>query len=201
MPDLTPKQRLFVSEFLVDLNATQAYIRAGYLVKSDSVAKVMAARLLTNDNVDKAIQQAIKDREARTNITQDKVLTELGNLGFSNMVDYAEWDGDGVRLRPSSELTRGQTAAVLEVSEHRTVTTKISKDGDVFETVNTQVKFKLADKEGALDKIARHLKMYPKETGDILIDESTHITLIQAAISARDTARAGEADAALPDRL
>ena len=163
--DLTPKQRLFVSGRLSGLSQADAYKQAGYLVKSTAVADAAATRLLSNVKIAAAIADAIKAREARTLITADRVLTELGRLGFSNMADYAEWDGEGVRLKASSELTRAQTAAVIEVSEHRTVTTKTSKDGDVFSTVNTQVKFKLADKEGALDKIARHLRMYPKENG------------------------------------
>ena len=176
--DLTPKQRLFVSEYLIDLNATQAYLRAGYLVKSESVAKVMAARLLTNGNVELAIQAALKAREARTLITADKVLTEWGRLGFSDMRDYVMWGPQGVTLKHSDELTTDQARAVIQVSEHRTTRTQFNKDGDVVgETVQSNVTFKLADKEGALDKIAKHLRMYPKE-GGIEINDATEVKLL-----------------------
>ncbi len=169
---LTPKQRLFVTEYLIDLNATQAYIRAGYLVKSDNVAAVKGLELVRNGKVAAEIDKALKARESRTLITADRVLTELARLGFSDMRDYAMWGPHGVTLKHSDELTEAQARAVIQVSEHRTVKTTFSKEGDVVgETVQSNVTFKLADKEGSLDKLARHLGMYLKEGtgGDVNI--------------------------------
>jgi phage terminase small subunit len=71
---LTNKQRRFVSEYLVDLNATQAATRAGYSAKT---ANEQGARLLANVSVQAAIQGAMKSREQRTEITQDYVLTTI----------------------------------------------------------------------------------------------------------------------------
>jgi len=68
---LTPQQSRFVDEYLIDLNATQAAIRAGY---SEKTAKQQGQRLLTNVYVQEAIQERMKYREERTQITQDFVL-------------------------------------------------------------------------------------------------------------------------------
>ncbi len=74
---LTPKQRLFVSEYLIDLNATQAAIRAGYSAKT---AEVQGPRLLGNVRVQVAIRKAMEQREQRTQITQDYVLGGIKTL-------------------------------------------------------------------------------------------------------------------------
>lgn len=71
MAKLTPKQQRFVEEYLIDLNATQAAIRAGYSVKT---ANEQGNRLLANVSVQNAISQAMQARSERTNITADGVL-------------------------------------------------------------------------------------------------------------------------------
>ena len=71
---LTAKQRRFVDEYLIDLNATQAAIRAGY---SKKTAEVQASRLLSNVKVQTVMQQLMLKRELRTEITQDKVLADI----------------------------------------------------------------------------------------------------------------------------
>lgn len=75
--DLTPRQRQFVLEYLVDLNATQAAIRAGY---SEKTAEVQGPRLLGNVRVKAAIEEATEQREKRTQITQDYVLNGIRQL-------------------------------------------------------------------------------------------------------------------------
>lgn len=71
---LTPKQARFVDEYLLDLNATQAAIRAGY---SENTAKQQGARLLTNVYVSAAVQAAQAKRSQRTEVTQDYVIKRL----------------------------------------------------------------------------------------------------------------------------
>lgn len=71
---LTPKQRRFVDEYICDLNATQAAIRAGY---SPHTATVQASRLLSNAKVFDAIAQAVEERAQRTVMDQDWVLDNL----------------------------------------------------------------------------------------------------------------------------
>jgi hypothetical protein len=81
---LTPKQRRFVDEYLVDLNATQAAIRAGYSVRT---AEQQGPRLLGNVEISKAVQAAQNVRSERVRITQDDVLRGLHR--------EATWMGDG----------------------------------------------------------------------------------------------------------
>lgn len=71
---LTPKQKRFADEYLIDLNATAAYKRAGYSVKSDNAAAVEAYKLLRNPKISAYIEERQKAREQRTEITQDMVL-------------------------------------------------------------------------------------------------------------------------------
>lgn len=76
--ELTPKQRAFVAEYLVDLNATQAAIRAGYSVKT---AKQTACENLAKPDVQAAIAELMKAREGRTEVTQDKVIADIRRVG------------------------------------------------------------------------------------------------------------------------
>ena len=82
--ELTPKQRRFVDEFLLDLNATQAAVRAGYSVQT---ANEQGARLLANASVAAAVQLAQLARSERLRLTQDDVLRGLHR--------EATWTGDG----------------------------------------------------------------------------------------------------------
>ena len=75
--DLTPRQNRFVSEYLIDLNATQAAIRAGYAPGS---ARQHACRLLARDNIKKAVSMAMAKRQARTELTADEVIEDLREL-------------------------------------------------------------------------------------------------------------------------
>lgn len=98
---LTPKQERFVQEYLVDLNATQAAIRAGYSAKT---ASRIGPELLVKTCISEAIQKAMKKREKRTEVTQDYVITKLREI--------AEKDAsDG----PDSELKYANKIRALEL--------------------------------------------------------------------------------------
>lgn len=88
MTDLNPKQAAFVREYLVDLNATQAAIRAGY---AESSAKVTGHRLLTNANVAEAINQAKTALAERHEVSLDMVVAEWVKIGFAEVTDVVEW--------------------------------------------------------------------------------------------------------------
>lgn len=83
MAKLTPKQQRFIDEYLTDLNATQAYLRAGYKV-SENVAKVNASRMLTKANVQAAIKKAMDKRSERTEIKADDVLRYWHDIGTAD---------------------------------------------------------------------------------------------------------------------
>lgn len=152
MSKLTAKQQRFVEEYLIDLNATQAAIRAGY---SEKTASEQGSRMLGNVKVQAAIQEAQNKRAERTEITQDMVLQELAKIGFSNMLDYMTKTDSGDLVPDFSALTRDQAAAISEI----TVETYTEGRGEDAEEVK-RVKFKLSDKRAALVDMGRHLGMF-----------------------------------------
>ena len=87
---LTEKQKRFADEYLIDLNATRAYKAAYSNVKKDNVAAVNGSKMLRNAKVAEYIEKRMKDRERRTEITQDMVLKELAAIGFAKASDYAK---------------------------------------------------------------------------------------------------------------
>jgi phage terminase small subunit len=96
MPALTAKQARFVAEYLVDLNATQAAIRAGYSART---ANEQAARLLANVSVAAAVAEAQAARGKRTEVTQDRVALELARIAFGDPRRVMDWGPGGVTLR------------------------------------------------------------------------------------------------------
>lgn len=87
---MTNKQKAFVDEYLIDLNATRAYKAVYKNVKSDDAARASSSKLLTNANIKAYVEKRMKDREKRTEITQDKVLNELAQIAFANGSDFAK---------------------------------------------------------------------------------------------------------------
>lgn len=141
---LNARQQRFVEEYLVDLNATQAAIRVGY---SKKTAAEQASRLLTNVKIAEAVAEGRAKLSQRTGITQDRVLQEYARIAFSNMKEFAAFGPDGVKLKDLEDMDDDAARCVAEVSE------STSKDGG-------SIRFKLHDKKGALDSIARHLGMF-----------------------------------------
>lgn len=137
---LTAKQQAFCEEYLIDLNATQAAIRAGY---SEKGAHVQGAQLLRNPKVGARIGELQAARSERTGVTADRVLAELEILGFSDIGEVVTWGAGGVVLRESEELDSRTRRMVESVSEGR--------DG---------IRVKLHSKIAALTKIAEHLGMF-----------------------------------------
>lgn len=150
---LTAKQQRFVEEYLVDLNGTQAAIRAGY---SSRGADVAAVRLLGNARVSTAIQARRVKLSQKLEITQERVLQELARIAFADMRDLFVWDAEKAAFVPSKDLTEDQAAAISGVEAETVRTTR--EDGTVETTV--KLKLKTYDKKGALDSIAKHLGMF-----------------------------------------
>ncbi len=142
---LTDKQQRFVDEYLVDLNATQAAVRAGYSAKT---ANEQGARLLANVSVQNAIRERQAARSARTEVTQDWVLRRYAMIAG---VDKRQFFYDDGSLKPVSEWTEEMAAAVggFDVVE---------SGGEGVPVVLKRLKF--LDGKAALDSIARHLGMF-----------------------------------------
>ncbi|MCK0923723.1 terminase small subunit [Acinetobacter pittii] len=149
---LRGKQQRFVDEYLIDRNATQAAIRAGY---SPKTATVIGAENLTKPNIQKAIELGEAELAERTKITQDRVMRELEKIGFSNMLDYITITNEGDPVTDFSTLTRDQAAAISEI----VVEEYTEGRGDDARNVK-RTKFKLSDKRSALVDMGKHLGMF-----------------------------------------
>lgn len=141
---LTKKQKLFVEEYLIDLNATQAAIRAGY--SPDSAADIGSENLRKPD-IRARIDKAMAERSRRTGINQDRILMELAKIALVNPEKVVNFDEATIREDAQPE----DLAAVASVKVKRFPT----KDG---EGVEREIKF--YDKTKALDLAGRHLGMF-----------------------------------------
>ena len=152
---LNEKQRRFVDEYLIDLNATQAAIRAGY---SDKTAGSQAFDLLKKPEIESYISERMKDRESRTQITQDRVLKELAKIGFSDIRKAVKW-GDGL-------LIANPETGELEIANGIALISSDSIDDDTAASISEVsqtaqgLKIKMYDKKSALVDIGKHLGMF-----------------------------------------
>lgn len=156
---LTEKQQRFVEEYLVDLNATQAAIRAGYSAKN---AGKIGPELLGKTRVAAAIQAGREKQAERTKITADRVLKELAKLAFSNMDNYIQVQPDGTAYVDLSTMTSDQAAAIREIT-----TEQVDIEADLTGKASIRpvrpvrkVKLKLADKKSALELLGKHLGIF-----------------------------------------
>lgn len=101
MATLTEKQRAFVSEYLIDLNATQAAIRAGYSAKT---ARQIGEENMSKPDIRAALADAMKAREERTEITQDKVISDIEMIKQDAMQRIADKEGNLVMANHSAAL-------------------------------------------------------------------------------------------------
>ncbi|MDE2229916.1 MAG: terminase small subunit [Alphaproteobacteria bacterium] len=109
---MTPRQRRFVDEYLIDLDGRHAAIRAGY---APSGAKNRAYHLLQTPEIADAIAAAMAERSRRTGITPERVLEELARIAFVDWRRLAAWGPNGVAVADSSDLAPAETAAIAAV--------------------------------------------------------------------------------------
>jgi len=144
---MNPKRERFVDEYLVDLNATQAAIRAGY---SPKCAEVQGTRLLRDARVKAAVRIGKGEALERVNLKADRVLRELARVGFSDVRHLFKDDGTVIPLR---ELPPAVSASIASVE----VVLKNAAAGDGV--VDRVLKIKLWDKNRALNDLARHFAL------------------------------------------
>lgn len=143
--ELTDKQRRFISEYLIDLNATQAAIRAGYSAKT---ADTMASRLFGNVKVKVEIDKALEERSRRTLVTQDSVLSDLREVADICMGRKT------IKIMTIVKNAREGTAEPVEV------------EGMMFEP---------RDANRALELLGKHLGMFAEKLevkGSVSISET-----------------------------
>lgn len=156
---LTPKQKIFADEYLIDLNATRAYKVAYPRVKNEETAAAAGARLLRNVKVVEYVQKRMDERAQRTEITQDRVLQELAKLGFFDIRKLFDDSGKPLDITGLDD----ETAACIAGLEVMDVYEGAGEDKEFAGYVK---KYKLSDKLKALELIGRHLGMF-KDKMDI----------------------------------
>lgn len=137
---LNKKQKRFVEEYLIDLNATQAAIRAGY---SPSTAYSIGNENLRKPEIKSEIDKAIAERSKRTGINADRILQELGKLGFVNIADVVDLETGKVKDSASDE----------DLACIQSIKIKSTEWG-------TEREVKFYDKKSTLELMGKHLGMW-----------------------------------------
>ena len=157
---MTPKQERFVAEYLIDLNAAQAAIRAGY---SKKTAKEQAARLLTKANVAAAVSEGKVKQLRSADLSATRVLQEISRIAFVSIGCFFDEKGN---LKPLTQLTREESACLASME----VVLKKAQSGDGI--VDRVHKIKLWDKLKALEILAKHFALLTErveESGEIVV--------------------------------
>ena len=141
---MTQKQKRFIEEYLIDLNATQAAIRAGY---SPDTAKSIGSENLTKPDIQMRIARAMAERSRRIGVNADRVFMELAKIAFVNAKDVIDPDTATVRADALPE----DTAAIQSVKVKT-----FGEDG-------LEREIKMADKLKALELLGRHLGMFKEK--------------------------------------
>lgn len=140
---MNSKQQCFVEEYLIDLNATQAAIRAGY---SPKTAKVIGCENLAKPEISNAISRAMAERSRRTGISQDRVVQELAKIAFVNITDICDPAG---RIKATAKEEDLAAIEGLRIKQSRSDTGS-SEEREV----------KLCSKLKALELLGKHLGMW-----------------------------------------
>ncbi|RQG08840.1 terminase small subunit [Pseudomonas aeruginosa] len=144
---LTKKQRLFVDEYLIDLNATQAAIRAGYSARR---ATEIGYQLLQRPEVAQAIQAAMAERSKRTEVEADYVIRRLREIDEMDVLDILEDDGSFRSIRDWPKAWR-QFLSGIEIAE------LFEGRGDDRRIAGVLRKVKWPDKLRNLELLSRHV--------------------------------------------
>ena len=140
---LTDKQQRFVDEYLIDLNATQAAIRAGYSVKT---ANEQGSQNLAKLSIQQAIAERMAERSRRTGVNQDRVVLELAKIAFVKMTDIVDSEGN-----IKEDAAEDDLACIESVKyKHSDTDTGYSEEREV----------KIASKLKALELLGKHLGMW-----------------------------------------
>jgi len=140
MPKLTEKQKKFCEEYLIDLNATKAAVRAGY---SKKTANTIAAQNLAKLSVQKYISELQREQSERTRITADQVLEELAAIAFSDRTELARVVSRQGETAETKDLPDTVKKAVSGVKQGR-----------------NGVEVSSYDKLRALELLGKHLGMF-----------------------------------------
>lgn len=152
---LTEKQKRFIEEYLIDLNATQAAIRAGY---SPDSARQSGSDNMNNPYIRTRIDKALAERSKRTGVNADRIIEELAKIAFLNPTDLIDVNNATLKANVVPEDT-----AVIQSVKVKTIPTR---NGEGVER-----EIKVADKIKALELLGKHVGMF-RDKVDVTIDKS-----------------------------
>lgn len=141
---LSPKQQRFADEYLIDLNATQAAIRAGYSPKS---AEQQGSRLLRNAKVRAYIDERMAEHSKRTGVNQERIIRELARIAFLDPTQLVDMD----TAELLSDTSADDRAAISSIK----VKTMSSEETEMIER---EIRF--ADKIKALELLGKRFGMW-----------------------------------------
>lgn len=160
---LTDKRRLFVTEYLVDRNATQAAIRAGFSAKT---ADRIGPELLGISCVKEALEDALRAQERRIEITADRILQELALIAFCDPRHYMEIEPDGnVRILSFDEMPEGASRTIKgvkashKIKENAVAGEKTDKPTETV-TLYSSLEYTHHDKMKALELLGKNKKLF-----------------------------------------
>lgn len=140
---LSPRQLCFVDEYMIDLNATQAAIRAGY---SPKTAQEQASRLLSNVMVQNEIAKRMAERSRRTGVNAERVVRELAKIAFLNPADVVDSNG---RIKP--DASPDDLACIQSIKY---------EESDSLNGSGVKREVKFCSKEKALELLGKHMGMW-----------------------------------------
>lgn len=195
----TAKQRAFVAEYLVDLNGTQAALRAGYSATS---ARQLASETLSKPYIAEAIDDALQKRGGAT---RTRIVDELAKVAFADIRKAVEWHGDLVREKDNPD--GGDVLVIKEIfSNHVRLLDSAQLDGDtaaaiaeVKQSPTGGLSIKFHDKLAALDKLGRALNLF-KERVEITGKDGSPLTPVINLFGRPESPSAPEAVGGVPNK-
>ncbi|MHC4187764.1 MAG: terminase small subunit [Planctomycetota bacterium] len=162
---LTAKQRRFYEEYVVDLNATQAAIRAGYGRKT---AREIGRQNLTKLDIQQYVQRLMEERSARTEITADQVLRQLAAIAFASITGYLSFRLEGyIAAYKAANQARAEEAMLIKARAHARLG-QIEQAIESCSTVAGSPGTNQAAEAGLLTGYCHMLQGKPKENPDSL---------------------------------
>lgn len=171
---LTPKQSRFVDEYLVDLNATQAAVRAGYSAKT---AGQIGDENLKKPQIAKALSDRMKHREQRTQVDADYVIKRLQEIDQMDVFDILN---DDMSLKPISQWPRTWRLSISGIDLSELV---MGGESEQDRTVRLLKKIKWPDKVKNLELLGRHFGIFNDK-----LDVSGQVSVVDRILMARKRA-------------
>ncbi len=151
---LTAKQERFVSEYLIDLNATQAAIRAGY---SERTAEQQGYQLLQKTSVAEAISKAQNKTATKLEITKERIVEELAKIAFADIRKAVRWGKSPIDTTSENASPNGLGLYPVELVPSETIADDIAAAVSEVSLTRTGIKIKMHDKKSALVDLAKML--------------------------------------------